>query len=122
MKSRRSIFKKTIYSISNNYTSYLVFKSISRNQHLELFYRYFSFYRYATKFSSSFHTKLKGVCFITGRSRGLVANFQLSRIVFKEYLTNGFLFGFKKSQWLVRLASLSHCLIWVYCNCSVVFW
>lgn len=77
---------------------YFCFKTIAQNQHLDLFFRYFSFYKYIIR-GSSFSTKLKPICIVSGRSRGLVNNLYFSRIVFKEYAGRGNLYGFKKSQW-----------------------
>jgi len=92
MKSRQFIFKKTLLKIFTSNLAYIGFKSVAHNQHLDLFYRYFSFYVYITKWSAAFRTKMKPVCLVTGRSRGLLNKFNLSRIVFKEYSTNGTFF------------------------------
>jgi ribosomal protein S14 len=121
MKSRQFIFKKSVFKIFVSNTAHISFKAIAQNQHLEQFYRYFSFYIYVSKHYSAFHTKLKPVCLMTGRSRGLLNAFHLSRIVFKEYSISGTFFGFKKSQWLNRLTNLRRCLILVYFNQNVEF-
>lgn len=99
MRSRQYIFKKFVFNIALAGPMYFCFKAISQNQHLDLFFRYFSFYRYISKGARSFSTKLKPICVITGRSRGLVNNFCISRIIFKEYASQGNLYGFRKSQW-----------------------
>jgi ribosomal protein S14 len=112
MKSRKFVFSKFNASLYNTSPKYFNFKAISRNQHLELFSRYFSFYRYLASISNSrLRTKLKPVCIVSGRSRGLINKFCLSRLVFKEYSINGYIFGFKKSQWLMQPQNLFHCLI-----------
>jgi len=121
MKSRQSIFKKYVFKIFSSNVTYVGFKSIVHNQHLEYFYRYFAFYTYVSRHSRSFRTKLKPVCMVTGRSRGLLNSFCLSRMIFKEYAIAGNLFGFKKSQWLNRLISLFLCLTLVCGKQSVEY-
>lgn len=98
MKSRQYIFKKIMSSIAAAGPLYFCFKTIAQNQHLDLFFRYFSFYKYISS-GVSFSTKLKPICVVSGRSRGLVNSLHFSRIVFKEYAGRGNLYGFKKSQW-----------------------
>ena len=41
-------------------------------------------------------SRIKNVCVITGRSRGFLRNFKLSRIQFKLFVKKGLLFNVKK--------------------------
>lgn len=43
--------------------------------------------------------KLKNRCIITGRQRGVLRDFKISRMCFKELASKGFLPGIKKSSW-----------------------
>ncbi len=49
--------------------------------------------------ANSSPTRLKNRCFVTGRSRGYIRKFGLSRITFREYAHRGFLPGVTKSSW-----------------------
>ena len=43
--------------------------------------------------------RIRNRCFITGRSRGYLRDFNLSRISLREQAANGYLPGLKKSSW-----------------------
>lgn len=43
--------------------------------------------------------KIRNRCFLTSRARGVYAKLKISRIKFREILSNGNLVGFKKSSW-----------------------
>ncbi len=49
--------------------------------------------------NNSSPTRLKNRCHVTGRSRGYIRKFGLSRITFREYAHKGFLPGVTKSSW-----------------------
>ncbi|REJ07161.1 30S ribosomal protein S14 [Halobacillus trueperi] len=44
-------------------------------------------------------TRLTGRCEVTGRPRGYMRKFQMSRIAFREYAHKGQIPGVKKSSW-----------------------
>ena len=44
-------------------------------------------------------TKIKNRCVITGRSRGILRKFKVSRLTFKELSSRGELMGVRKSSW-----------------------
>ena len=44
-------------------------------------------------------TRLKNRCAVTGRSRGFMRKFGLSRITFREMASEGMLPGIRKSSW-----------------------
>ncbi|MGG4491164.1 30S ribosomal protein S14 [Metabacillus idriensis] len=44
-------------------------------------------------------TRLKNRCEVTGRPRGYLRKFQLSRIAFREYAHKGQIPGVKKASW-----------------------
>lgn len=43
--------------------------------------------------------KIKNRCIITGRSHGIMRDFKLSRIQFKEMVVQGLIVGIKKGSW-----------------------
>lgn len=44
-------------------------------------------------------TRLRNRCRVTGRSRGYLRDFEVSRIVFREMANAGFLPGIRKASW-----------------------
>ncbi|GIN73426.1 30S ribosomal protein S14 [Bacillus sp. J14TS2] len=44
-------------------------------------------------------TRLKNRCEVTGRPRGYIRKFEMSRIAFREYAHKGQIPGVKKSSW-----------------------
>ncbi|MDH3004218.1 MAG: 30S ribosomal protein S14 [Candidatus Shikimatogenerans sp. JK-2022] len=43
--------------------------------------------------------RLRNICKITGRTRGYIRYFGISRIVFRELSSNGLIPGIKKASW-----------------------
>ena len=48
---------------------------------------------------SSSRIRLRNRCFITGRPRGIIRRFQLSRLSFREMALNGEIPGVTKASW-----------------------
>lgn len=48
---------------------------------------------------NSMFVRLKNRCYITGRSRGFIKKWGVSRIIFRKLATNGLLPGIIKSSW-----------------------
>ena len=78
--------------------SAICFKPILNNKNLDVCDRTF-IYGYSQLFHKKFKTKFKPGCLVSGRNRGVLSNFYISRITFKEYAITGILNGFKKSRW-----------------------
>ena len=89
-------FKKNSFGSLNN----LVFKPILRSAFLDTSEKAI-LYAYAFPYFKSSVSKFKSICIDTGRSRGVLSKFFLSRITFKKYVINGQMVGFKKSRWLL---------------------
>lgn len=49
--------------------------------------------------NKEYFVQIRNFCIITGRSRGLVQDFSMSRICFKHYASNGLLEGVRKASW-----------------------
>mgnify|MGYP002789420592 CR=1 FL=1 len=97
-KIHKNIFKSsTCYSHSR---LSLTARAIYRNKlqldsdirSLTYFYHYKGF--------GGFPSFYKANCFITGRSRGVLSYFIMSRLTFKNYAITGSLTGFFMSRWL----------------------
>ena len=54
---------------------------------------------YSYPYFKIFPTKFKTFCLLTGRSRGVLSNYYLSRITFKKFSIQGEMSGFRKSRW-----------------------
>ena len=48
---------------------------------------------------SSSHIRIRNRCFITGRPRGIIRRFKLSRLCFREMALNGEIPGVTKASW-----------------------
>lgn len=100
-KIYRNIFKSsTCYSHSR---LSLTARAIYRNKlQLDLNTRSSTYFYYYKGFGG-FPTFYKANCFITGRSRGALSYFMMSRLTFKNYAISGSLTGFFISRWLFFL-------------------
>jgi ribosomal protein S14 len=97
-KIYRNIFKSsTCYSHSR---LSLTARAIYRNKlQLDLNTRSFTYFYYYKGFGG-FPSFYKANCFVTGRSRGVISPFIISRLTFKNYAMAGSLTGFFVSRWL----------------------
>jgi len=46
-----------------------------------------------------YKTKIKNYCLLTARSRGIIRKYNISRMLFKQFASYGYLKGIKKSSW-----------------------
>jgi ribosomal protein S14 len=46
-----------------------------------------------------YKSRIKNYCLITGRSRGILRRYNISRMLFKQYASFGYLKGIKKASW-----------------------
>lgn len=76
----------------------LVYKAILHNQLIDTRERSF-LYGYSRNFYRNFPTQFKSTCLFSGRNRGVLSSFHMSRISFKKFAMTGVLSGFKKSRW-----------------------
>ena len=74
-----------------------VHKSISVNQYLSSSVRAASLDCLSTTFTYS--SRIMNYCLITARSKGVLRKFKVSRMVFKELASNGYLNGVRKGSW-----------------------
>jgi ribosomal protein S14 len=56
-------------------------------------------FEYINNKFNNFKTKLKNFCVISGRSKGVIKKFKISRIVLRELSFKGGVFGLKKASW-----------------------
>lgn len=55
--------------------------------------------KYFNIFKNCYKTRIKNYCVISGRSRGILKKFKVSRIVFKILANDGLFCGLKKATW-----------------------
>ena len=105
-------FKNGSFSGNNK----LTYKSVLRSKFLDNSFRAIVYAYSFPKFKKSAFFP-KPICIETGRGRGVLSKFFLSRISFKKYSINGQILGFKKSRWLlVQLLFLYLDLILLFCK------
>ncbi len=90
--SRRQTVKK--YELSRK-----VLKSISVNQNLSFEFRSNAFLKLLKLAKNSSSTRIRNRCILTGRGRGVLSFFKLSRNVFRTLASNGYIPGVRKSSW-----------------------
>lgn len=73
-----------------------IIKSIALNQILPLSMRIKAFNR-LSKLPSI--TKIRNICILTGRTRGIITPLKISRIMFRTLADNAKLPGIRKSTW-----------------------
>lgn len=76
-------------------THFLSSRVLAVCQLLPLEYRFFAYRRW----SVTSVRKQKMVCLVTGRGRGLVSHYGVSRLAFKGYAARGVYGGLKKFVW-----------------------
>lgn len=60
----------------------------------------FCFYKDKSNLMSKFScTKIRNRCIYTGKSRGILSDYKMSRVSFRELCINGGIPGFRKSSW-----------------------
>ncbi len=76
----------------------IVFNYLWKIKKYKLQYKFFNLnlHKYGKKSSIS---KIKNICVITSRSRGVLKFYKLSRIKLKEFCTMGLIPGLRKSSW-----------------------
>jgi len=75
----------------------LLLKSISKNVFLTNKYRIFAKNKLINL--KGYKSFLKNYCIISGRSRGVLRKYNISRMLFKYYASFGYLKGIKKGSW-----------------------
>lgn len=91
-KKRRKLTKK--YE-----TKRAVLKAIHKDESLPLLTRWKAVHTLAELPRDSSTTRVRNRCLLTGRARGTLRNFKMSRIKFRELASSGFLNGVRKASW-----------------------
>lgn len=89
--------KKLREKYANNEKAYTELLSLFHNRYLDEELR--EVVRYKLSEKGGLITKVKNRCVITGRSRGVLRKYKMSRITFKELASAGYLPGIRKSSW-----------------------
>jgi small subunit ribosomal protein S14 len=78
-------------------------KSIFQNRLINSKLRFSAFNKLNIISCNSSISKFKNRCLITGKSKGILRNFKISRIKFREFASNGDISGISKSSWCALL-------------------
>ena len=96
-----TMFKKIIRRDYKNRLKYLlleieykIFKSIACNKILPLNLRLKAFHN--LKIITS--TKIRNICILTGRTRGIIRKYGVSRFMFRQLADNGLITGLKRAS------------------------
>lgn len=91
----KSIYRSASFLKKSNFGLLLISKVLTSCQLISEEYRFFA-YRYVRLRSV---WEKKAFCFVTGRSRGHVSAYAVSRLCFKAYAIGGEYSGLKKFVW-----------------------
>ena len=84
-------FRFNYFLLENDYR---IIKSIANNKILPLSIRLKAFHN--LNFLKL--TKIRNICIYTGRSRGVIKKFGLSRFIFRNLADNGYISGLKRAS------------------------
>ena len=76
-----------------------ILKSIIRDDSLPFLVRYNAYLRLSCFSKKCSKVKIKNRCILTNRSKGVLRDFKLSRLVFRKMALKGELVGIQKSSW-----------------------
>jgi small subunit ribosomal protein S14 len=95
--------KKQIYlrkKFKSNELFIIFYKKLLASSYLNFFKNKFLLKIYSIqKLKKNSFSVIKDRCIITGRSRGLIKDFKISRLKFKEFSLKGLLPNIKKQSW-----------------------
>jgi ribosomal protein S14 len=77
----------------------LCLKALSKDKRLPLSFRTFNKLKLNSFIKNSSKTRIKNRCVVTGRGRGVLRNFRMSRIEVRQLQMKGLLYGVRKSSW-----------------------
>jgi small subunit ribosomal protein S14 len=80
-------------------------KSLFQNRLINSKLRFSAFKKLNIISCNSSISKFKNRCLITGKSKGILRNFKISRIKFREFASNGDISGISKSSWFFSLST-----------------
>lgn len=87
-KLRRNYFKKE--------QKILIFKSLLRNSNININIRQIIQLKFLLFLNNIFSSRIKNRCLLTGRSRGLISCYKVSRLSFREYIEKNYFVNIKK--------------------------
>lgn len=91
----KSVYRSAAFLKKSSFGLLLLAKTIASCQLIPEEYRFFA-YRYIRLYSI---WRKKAFCYMTGRSRGHVSAYAVSRLCFKAYAISGEYSGLKKFVW-----------------------
>jgi ribosomal protein S14 len=99
MRSYKYKFFRASQFNARSFKQSSLFKSVIHNQFLDSFYRLMASSIFLSFPNHYYKSRIKSVCFFTGRSRGNFSKLNFSRISFKQYAGIGYLSGYRSSKW-----------------------
>lgn len=94
-KLRNKFFKNELYVITYKF---LISSNILKQNSLFIF-NLINFNYFHTYLANNSKSKIHNYCNITGRARGIIKFFHISRLTFRELASNGLISGLKRSVW-----------------------
>ena len=89
--------KKNRFSYNLLEKKRLLLKSINKN--MFLYNKYRKYAKNKLIILKGYKSYLKNYCIISGRSRGIIRKYNISRMLFKYYASFGYLKGIRKGSW-----------------------
>lgn len=74
----------------------LIFKSLLRNTNINENIRQIIQLKFNLFLNNTFSSRIKNRCILTGRSRGLITKYRISRLSFREYVEQNYLLNIVK--------------------------
>ena len=97
MKHKLILDKKRRQLLCQKELKYRLWKSMCVNAYFNSHVRAISLKQLSSEFI--YRSRIVNYCVITARSKGVLRQFKMSRMVFKSVASNGFINGVKKGSW-----------------------
>ena len=76
-----------------------MYKILAYDLSIPYCFRFFFLYKLSNFKRNSSIVRIRSYCFSTGRSRAIFIKYSMYRSVFRNVVSSGFLYGFKKASW-----------------------
>ena len=87
------------YFVRENEMQLILLRSLSKDRRLSLTERLAFRMQMLDLNKKSFSTRLKNRCLISGRARGVLRDFKMSRLQVRDFGFRGLLYGIRKASW-----------------------
>ena len=90
---------KNRYVVRKNEMQLILLRALSKDKRLPLTQRLIFRMQMLDLSKRSFSTRLKNRCLISGRGRGVLRDFKMSRLQVRDMGFRGLLYGIRKASW-----------------------